>query len=173
MKLAAKFFAAMAILGALCMSCPTPGTAAPARPNYQMQPWGQNVTPEQWQQAQQIFNESYGQMEQTRQALAAKRMELDQVLAMPNPDRGKIESLSREIGELRGKMLAARVETRDRLASQGLPPDCFAMHNGPRGENWNGGPCWYGNNAYNGNWNGWGHHGGHRGHGGPRSGCWR
>ena len=68
-----------------------------------------------------------------QQQLDAKFAQLDNELASPNQDRKRIEALSREIGELRGKELSARSRP--------------YYNNGY-------GPCGY----YRGN--GW-HHGGH------------
>lgn len=106
--------------GGFCQAQDTP----PPPPQYQQ------ITPEQWAEAQKIFNENYAGMENTRQELAYKRQLLDQHLSSPNPDRNAIEQLSREIGELRGKMLASRVEARNRLAERGLPADCYGPCNG-------------------------------------------
>lgn len=161
----ALFFAAALILGAAGVS-----QAAGDGPAYQARPYAPQLSPEQMAKAQEIIDRSYVDMQNTRESLAAKRAELDQQLASPNPDRGRIEALSREIGDLRGKMLSARVDVRNRLAQQGLPPDCFA--DGPaRGYMGPGyGPCW-GNGMMGGN--GWYHHGrGHRGWRG-HGGCWR
>lgn len=137
--------------------------------------YGPQLSPEQLQSAQKIFNDHYAGMDATRQALTAKRAELDAQLASPEPDSGRIEQLSREIGELRGKMLSARASVRSQLAKNGLPPDYF----GPGNNSWNDnggvwqGPGWHHNG-------GWGHHRGYRGHRGdwgPRGGwgcggCW-
>lgn len=173
-----KTLVAMAIVSACGLGTAIESNAAAGfnGPNYQAQPYGPNATPDQWGEAQAILNESYAQMEQTRQMLAAKRMELDQVLAMPNPDRNRIESLSREIGELRGQMLAARAEARSRLQAKG-----FTMENSGPGYwgNYQGsGPCW-GPNGMMGWDNGWRHHAkgrhhrdnGYRGGHGPMGGC--
>ncbi|MGE9985986.1 periplasmic heavy metal sensor [Desulfovibrio sp. SGI.169] len=118
------------------------------------------LSPEQREKAQSIFNSHYAKMDSVRQALITKRAELDAQMSSPSPDKGKIESLSKEIGELRGKMLAARVDLRAQLDKEGLPTACG--HMGPG----------YGHMGYD-------HdmgmrHGGH-GHGGygGRGGCWR
>lgn len=157
-----KKILAVAMFCALCIGAASTSEAGPARSGFQGQPYNQ-LTPQQQAQAQQIFNESYVSMQNTREELAYKRSLLDQQLASPNPDSATIEKLSREIGELRGKMLAGRVAVRSKLAQQGLPPDCF-------------GPCaepGYDRPMYN---NGWGnsyHHGRGPGHGhGGRGGCW-
>lgn len=171
---------ALALIATLGMAVSTqagPCYNGPCNPGFNPHAYGRPLTPEQMAEAQQIFNETNADMEITRQKLAAKRTELNQVLSLPMPDRGKIESLSREIGELRGQMLAARAEARNRLAQKGLPATSFAP--APQGY----GPCWGGNGMMN--WgmmnrgmmgwdgaNGWRHHGRHRPHG-PRGGYWQ
>lgn len=156
MILSTKQIAATMIMGAI-MACAGTGQAAPGNapgPRYQMQPYNQQwLTPEQQQQARQIYNETLAATNNARQALNMKRAELDQELANPNPDSARIEALSREIGELRGKLLGARAQARAKLAQQGLPPDGFGSNN------------YYGGNG----WDGYYHHGrGHgRGHGRP------
>lgn len=128
---------------------------------------GQQYTPEQIEAAKKMFMENYGNMEQTRQELARKQAELNRELASPAPDRGRIETLSTEIGRLRGKMLAARAELRDNLAARELPQDYYGRGPAPAY-----GPCWNGYDGYD--RGGWYHHGrGHGGYHGPRGGCWR
>lgn len=169
----ARFVLAVAVC-ALCLCFANLADAAQGDggTQYQMQPYGQ-YTQQQMEAAQKIFNDSYADMAQTRQALNDRQYQLSQELASPKPDKGKIEALSQEIGKLRGQMLAARTDLRKNLANQGLPPDCFGY-----GRPWAGaapcgapgwGPCWGGDNGdYRG---GWYHHG--RGHGHGRGGCWR
>lgn len=167
-SLATLAITAALILGAnLSMASAQPGDG----PSYQMQPY-RGLSVQQQQEMQKIFVDNYAGMEATRQELAGKRMELDQLLESPFPDKGRIEKLSREIGELRGRLLGTRAEVRSELARKGLPPDYYAD---PAIQP---GPCW-GNRPYHG-WgygNGWHHHGGYRGHGhggyGQRGGCWR
>lgn len=112
------------------------GFTGPGSDNFpgknQNQSWGQQLTPQQRQQAEKIFNENFASLDETRQALAAKRQALDAELSSENPDPAKIESLSREIGELRGKILAARVKVRSQLAEEGLPQDFYGP-GGPKG----------------------------------------
>lgn len=83
------------------------------------------LTPEQQANARKIFNENYENTRNIREALGEKRAELDALLSAANPDKARIEDLSREIGELRGKMIAARVEVRNKLAQAGLPADLY------------------------------------------------
>ena len=125
------------------------------------------LTPEQRRIAQEVFDRNYAAMESTRQALTEKRAQLDEEMASENPDGAVIERLSREIGELRGKMLAARANARAELAKDGLSTDLYSPgaprervrpdqdvwrghhgyyghygHRGPRGGgHWRGGPC--------------------------------
>lgn len=119
--------------------------------------YGEGLSQEQMDEARRIYNENFVSMNSTRQALAARYSELDQLLASQNPDRDRIETLSREIGELRGKLLAARAEVRSKLQERGLP-DNFYGRGAPRG-----GRYYYGGQ----NW----HHGGKHGPRGPRGGC--
>ena len=169
-KLNAKL-AMLAMLGAFILAGATCGEAASGYgrgPQFDGQNM-QQLTPQQMEQARRIFDDNYTQMEGTRQALNQKRAELDYELNNPNPDSAKIARLSQEIGALRGQMLAARAEARNRLSRQGLPPDCF-------------GPCWGGNGMMNGmmngyygwqdgSYNGW-HHGGRGKHHGRRGCGW-
>lgn len=122
------------------------------------------LTPEQRQLAEEIFNENYAAMTATRQALTEKRAQLDEEMASADPDPAAIERLSREIGELRGKMLAARASARAELAKNGLSTDLYAPASPRRGQSRDQG-VWYGHGGY------YGHRGGHHG---PRGGGhWR
>lgn len=57
--------------------------------------------------------------------IMAKRGELAKLMKAENPDNAKIESLSAEIGGLRGKMLVDRIKLRDQLKQAGLPANCL------------------------------------------------
>lgn len=155
-----------------------PGESAPDPENYDAPcpAFGPGLSPEQMRQAQKIFDENFASMDATRQELAAKRAELNALLASPNPDRGKIERLSADIGQLRGKMLAARADVRAKLQQQGLPADFYGP-NGPRGWGYGPNPGWgcpgmmwdNGHRGWHGYRGGPWHHGprhGGRGHGG-------
>lgn len=149
-----KIFASMALA---CVFGLAAG-AAYAQPNYPAP-----VSPEQQAAAQKIFSSHYAAMESTRQSLANARAMLDDELASPNPDGAKIESLSRQIGELRGKMLSDRVNLRNELEKNGLSADIYAP-DAPRRNRWDDRP------------EVWRHHHRHHGWGpgmmGPRGGCW-
>lgn len=126
--------------------------------------YGPQMTPQQLETAQEIIGRGYANMDSTRQALAAKRNELDSILASPNPDSGRIEQLSREIGELRGKMLSARAQVRSELIQNGLSPDFLGPNGLGREDNY-APPRGY----HHGHYHGWrGHRGGH----GCMMGCW-
>ncbi|MBD5607890.1 MAG: periplasmic heavy metal sensor [Desulfovibrio sp.] len=122
------------------------------------------LTPDQQRMAEEIFNENYAAMDATRRALTEKRALLDEEMASPNPDPAAIERLSREIGELRGRMLAARAKARAELVENGLSADLYAPAYPGRGQSRDQG-VWYGHR---------GHYGDRGGHHGPRGGGhWR
>ncbi len=141
----------------LCVSA-TAEARRDAYHHYEGAQYDWQLTPEQQAQARQILNESYASLQNTREELAYKRSLLDQQLASSSPDSATIEKLSREIDELKGKMLAGRVAARSRLQQRGLPPDCL--------DHW-GAPGY--DMPMN---NGWGRYGRHRGwHGGHHGYC--
>lgn len=104
--------------------------------------YGPQMSQQQIDMAREIITRNYAAMEDTRQELASKRAQLDALLASPNPDGGKIEELSRDIGELRGKMLAARADVRKQLIQKGLSPDFLGPDVQARPEQY-GGPHGY------------------------------
>lgn len=127
------------------------------------------LTTDQQAKARKIHDETVAATSETREKLRAKRAELDAQLASPEPDKGKIESLSREIGELRGKLMAARVDLRARLAKEGIPAEAFEPASGPRngfgpgnGGPGNGGPAYGPGPGPDGGY-GYGYHHGRRG----------
>lgn len=124
--------------------------------------WGAPNNSQQSEMARDIIERNYANMEGTLQSLSAKRNELDALLASPNPDSAKIESLSREIGELRGKVLAARAQIRSQLIQNGLSPNFLGSEQG--NPNNYGGPRGY--HHYGPRHRGWGPMGGCMG------GCW-
>lgn len=128
------------------------------------------LSQEQENKARQIFSSHYEKTEAIRQALITKRAELQAQMVSNSPDKAKIESLSREIGELRGKMLTARTELRAQLDKEGLPMGGYGMGHGGYGMDHGGYAM--GHDGY-----GMGHRGygmGHGGYGGRgHGGCWR
>lgn len=139
----------------MCAAALLASTSSHARhhgPYYPPQQYSQPFTPEQWAQAQQIYAESNASMEPLLQELGSKMEILDRELATPNPDPATIEKLSREIGELRGKMLNAQASARTRLAERGLPPNYYGGWQGPYPQNgWD--------RYYNGGYRPYHHHG--------------
>lgn len=178
-----KVFGLMILAGAMLVAGATYCAAQPAGNYYDYAP---NAPLTQQQQAtlQQILNENSAKVGPLHDELARKEAELQGVLDSPAPDQGRIASLSREIGELRGKIMNAQVEMRGKLASAGIPavpaqryvqPGPYWMMGGcPGGPNcWGaqggwGMPCWGAQ--------GWGHgprHGrGYHGYHGPANNGW-
>lgn len=194
MTLFSKKFTTLALAGILALGMAGAAQAAGGRdyrPDAQAYP---GLTTDQQAKAKKIHDETVAGTSETREKLRAKRAELDAQLASPEPDKDKIESLSREIGELRGKLMAARVDLRAKLAKEGIPAEAFEPGPGPRpgfgpgddGPRGNGprngapgygpGPCWgpdgggYGYGYHHGRRGGH-HRGGWGGGYGPRGGC--
>lgn len=165
-KIAVLALACGMIFGMASMS----QAAGPVGSDYGCPAYGMQLTPEQMEKARKIFTDNYAGMESTRQALAAKRAELSDQLNSTAPDRAKIESLSREIGELRGKLLSARAEVRANLAKEGLPVDFYGPNAPQRGYEYGPNRGWHhGHGPHHGGWGrGW-----HRGWGGCMGGCWQ
>lgn len=172
MALFGKKFTSAALAGILALGIAASAEAAGGRdyrPDAQI--YG-GLSAEQEATARKLFSESAASTAAIRDQLRAKRAELDAQLASPTPNKGKIESLSREIGELRGKLMNARVELRSRLADEGIPGEAFEPAPGPmpgRGPAYDDPGYGPGFGPY-GHGYGYGYHHG-RGHG-PRRGCW-
>lgn len=74
-------------------------------------------------EAKRLFDENRAATSRIREELKAKRIDLEK--AMDNGDTTNVALLSASLGELKGKLLAARIELRQNLAKAGLPPDTF------------------------------------------------
>lgn len=123
------------------------------------------LSPEQYGLARRLYDNAGREMAEIRQELAAKTGMLDEELDQMNPDRAKIERLSAEIGQLRGRLLAKGADLRANLVSNGLPPDCLGPCYSYDGY-WHGmmGGCWSGYDGYGrGQWGGHRHGGWHGG----------
>lgn len=121
------------------------------------------MTPEQQTALQQILKEHSDVAGQIEEAINAKRGELLALIDSPNPDRARIASLSRELGDLRGQLLTARVDMKAKLAQAGIPAYHTQADRNAWRSGYNGCPAFRGCPAFNG-WNGgWGHHGGYHG----------
>lgn len=141
-SLAASFLVLSLAIAGSASAAGFSGGFVPSIPPQQapQQPAPQQPTPQQFQDAQKIFNQYNASMEAARQQLAAKQYELNALLSSPKPDKDQIQALSREIGELRGQMLANRADVRAQLQQRGLPSDFYGNHHGYRhhshGPNW-------------------------------------
>ncbi len=107
-------------------------------------PYG--MTPERQAVIEKMHEDYYAKTNAVRQQLISKQHELNAQIYSPTPDEKKIQALTKEISDLRGKMFEARVALKQQMAKEGF------------GGGWGRG---YG---------GWGHGGGGWGHGG-RGGC--
>lgn len=132
--------------------------------NQYAQNYTTQMTPEQKTSLQQILKDYSDTAAQIEEAINAKRGELMAQLDSTAPDKGKITSLSRELGDLRGQLLTARVDMKARLAEAGIPAyhtpgERHAWRQGYRGcPVFNDCPAF---NGWNGGWHGgWGHHNG-------------
>lgn len=136
------------------------------------------LTQQQQTAMQQILNETSGKLGPLHDELARKEAELQGILDSTTPDQGRIASLSREIGDLRGKIMNAQIEMRGKLANAGIPAVPTQRYVQPNwGQQWNGGcpggpNCWgaqggYGAPCWGGNFprHGRGHYGYHHGYG--------
>lgn len=94
---------------------------AHAKPDGEKNQPRHELTQEQRDSAKKIFAESRAATAETRKALDAKKSELDALLKNENPDKAKIVALSREIGELRGKLAISKMDTKTELKKAGLP----------------------------------------------------
>lgn len=93
--------------------------AAPNQPN--------ELTPQQMEQINNLFNTYYNNMSTVRQAIIAKGAQLNKLATSPDPDRNQIELLARAIGQLRGKLLAERAELQAKLQQMGVSPQVLHL----------------------------------------------
>ena len=87
--------------------------------------YNQNLTPEQQTKMQKMHTEFLTATESTRQQLIMKRAELKAQMSSTNPDTAKIESISKDLGVLEGKMRAECVKFNKLKEAEGLP--CVGM----------------------------------------------
>ena len=85
----------------------------------------QNLTPEQQAKMEKMHTEFLAATETTRQQLIMKNAELKAQMTSSNPDTAKIESISKDLGALEGKMRADWVKFKKLLGAEGLP--CVGM----------------------------------------------
>ncbi len=123
-RMLAAAAAATGILGFSGMAIAQPGPG-PHR-------GGPALTPEQQEIVKKYRTEHLTSTESVRKALIIKRAELKAAMIGQTPDTQRIEQLSKELGELKGKMLAARATLKAQLNKEGIPAhDPHGM--GPKG----------------------------------------
>ena len=79
------------------------------------------LTKEQADLQKQIFEKHRNAVKPFMQQMITKKAELEALMIEDDPDPVKIENLSRELGSLRGKMMAEHVKCNSELKKQGLP----------------------------------------------------
>lgn len=79
------------------------------------------LTAEQQAAAQKIFAAHLAVVQPIKQQLIVKQAELQAQMISATPNAAKVEALSKEIGGLRGKMLAERANMNAQLTKEGLP----------------------------------------------------
>jgi len=82
--------------------------------------YAQNMTPEQQEQFDALHKDFIAKTEPLRQEIYAKHMELEALLAAVKTDKAKVDSVTKELVELKGKMFTARTEFREKLAELGI-----------------------------------------------------
>lgn len=177
-----KIFGLMILAGAMFVAGAKNCAAQPGGNYYDYAP-NAPLTQQQQMALQQILAENSAKLAPLHEELATKEAELQGELDSTAPDQGRITALSREIGELRGRIMSAQVEMRGKLVNAGIPavpaqrygqpgpqwmmggcaPNCFGVQGG-----WGGMPCWGGQGWGYGPRHGRGHHGWH----GPANNGW-
>lgn len=121
-----KISAFMVALGVLFMGTMMFNPMAEARmpvgdcPNYRGMAAGPELTQEQNQKLAGLFDEHQVAMGKIHQKLAEKEAELRLATLAEKPDAQKVTTLSKEIGELRGQMITARMAFDEKLSQAGF-----------------------------------------------------
>jgi ribosomal protein L29 len=84
--------------------------------------YGQQMSPEQMQQMQQIQAKYAEDMYDLRSNLFAKQQELAAAMAADEVNTSRVRSLVSEINQLRGELFSTRVEMKMEMRQQGLMP---------------------------------------------------
>ena len=82
---------------------------------------GGTMTQEQYAKAQQLAAENYAAINPIFQQWQAKQAELNAQVYRQTPEKTKIEALSKEIGELQGKLYAEQANLEAKLVKEGIP----------------------------------------------------
>lgn len=121
-----KISTIMVALGVLFMGSIMFNPMAEARmgrpdcPNYRGMTAQPELTEEQNKKLTGLFEEHQVAMGKIHQKLAEKEAELRLATLSEKPDAQKITSLSKDMGELRGQMLTARMAFEDKLSQEGF-----------------------------------------------------
>jgi len=94
--------------------------------------WAQ-LTPEKQAAFQKIHDAFAAKTAQMRAELGVKMAELNALAVAPTPDQAKIEALTKQIGEIKGKLLAERTAFRIQVAKEvgpGVGGGCGGMGGG-------------------------------------------
>lgn len=91
------------------------------------------LPPEKQEAYKKLFEAYYNKTAQVRAAIGVKKAELNALAVSPNPDTAKIEALSKEIGDLHGKLVAERTEFRVQVSKEIGPLASGCLGFGGRG----------------------------------------
>lgn len=125
MQIIKKHLGVLTLAATLVCACAFPVAPSFAKGDRNQNSQLQQLSPEQQTTAKRILKESRVETAPLREALKSKKAELDEQMQSAAPDRERVETLAREIGELQGKILVARIDMRNRLKQEGLPPNIF------------------------------------------------
>ena len=161
-KVIALSMAAVVLLGSTGIAFAQPGYHN-ADSNINHKGWNgpaTELTQEQITQLEQAREKHQSAVEPLRQELIVKHAELQSQMIAQKPDTGKVESLNKEIGEIKGKLASENIKFRAELEKQGLPTKHMSQGFGGMGMMGQGYGCKGGS--------GYGHKGfGHGGYDGP------
>ena len=78
------------------------------------------LPPEKQAIVKKLHGEFRQSTEKAREALTAKNRELRELMSAPSPDEGKIQTVAREIADLRTTVYLARIDMQTKLAKEGI-----------------------------------------------------
>ena len=102
------------------------------------------LTPEKQAAFQKIHDAFAAKTAQMRAELGVKMAELNALAVAPTPDQAKIDALTKQIGDIKGKLLSERTQLRIQLAKEvgpGFGGGCGGMMGGGMGGGYHGGGC--------------------------------
>lgn len=101
----------------------------------------QALTPEQQEKAQDLYDAYQKAVIPLREQVLAKHALLNAALAADKPDADTVEALTKDLGELKTKLLTERVELRKKLAEAGIQGGFGYGRGMGRGYGYGSGPC--------------------------------